>query len=105
LCDSPTDEQVVRAINAAFFCAPAKQTDLALAKFAREGRLEGCFAVQTESDGDTAMGTTEGHFTPLSGPSPLERAPIRSVQGWMGLGMALAECKLEGFRLDKQKRD
>lgn len=99
------DAQVVRALNAAYYCAVAKRTDIALVELAKNGDLEWCFAVQTATDGDTALGTNEGHFTPLSGPSTLDSVPIRSVQGWMGVGAALAEAKQGSFTLSKQKAE
>jgi hypothetical protein len=97
------DVQVVRALNAAFYCTCAKHTDIALVELAKNGDLECCYAVQIDADGDTAMGTNEGHFTPLSGPSPIDMLPIRSVHGWMGVGAALAEAKQGPSPLSKQK--
>ena len=102
----PLTFQVVRAINAAFFCAATKHSDVGLNKLAWEGGLDWCFAVQVDTDQDTAMGTSEGHFTPLHGPtSAVGKVPICSVQGWVNVGTRMSECKKELYRSDKQKRE
>ena len=61
--------------------------------------------MQVDTDNDTSTGTTEGHFTPLHGPSISERSAVCPVQGWMNLGACLAEYKQEGYRFNKQKKE